>query len=732
MSFWGGMARGFKDASDKKERDQAVERQQERLSIEDARYQSETERAERYRSEDIGFRAQEFNVRKEQLAHDRKMAEMEEARQQEGQKFQQEVVWKHTVDMSDYAESRDVVADLKTDRAEAFNQAQFEFQRERAKIGDEQALKNLDLRIKQFEEQQRATGVSEANWDKSFQAGQENIDREWLNKVEIQDYGKSRDVVADLRADAQVAAQAARELFEKEKFQVGTDMAERQFGLRMKQFDEQLRAAGVSEEFRAEAFANSNAQWAKGYQLQVNADTRAGEAVEIDRLTKLASLMPTGLTASLGGSASTKGSKDGSTVMSAKAIEEGATLYNSEYQNLSEDAKNSEFFKMLKGDAGTQASMMAFITAQAKKNNTVTLQDLPKYFKYAGTLEGKGEAEAQKALEMLTSGEAITDVKSFTKGLIAFKNYKPTQHLFQQTGAPTDLEDLDKQMKFWEAATETEAYRNLDGLPDGIKEETEQALAQLEQPATRVKGLSKLAELGFGKAAADKHNLLDNSVISSFYTTAEEPAAVAPLAAAAAPVEAPKSPVQGEVFGSWAEVEEARNNGFSGTATVGGVAYNIAPVEGPEGLTQGSVAPEQEATGGVDESGFSVSNVDTSLKPVPELDALFEEVMTRGAQPKTATPDWRPSAPEPLTTEDIKGGIEGALEGEALEEKVASVEEELFDLGVYKPTNVQELAYFKEDLNVLISDLEIQIPPEVLKGVVENVIARVTGKGGSR
>ncbi len=31
MSFWGGMARGFKDASEKKERDQAVERQQERL-----------------------------------------------------------------------------------------------------------------------------------------------------------------------------------------------------------------------------------------------------------------------------------------------------------------------------------------------------------------------------------------------------------------------------------------------------------------------------------------------------------------------------------------------------------------------------------------------------------------------------------------------------------------------------------------------------------------------------
>jgi len=496
----------------------------------------------------------------------------------------------------------------------------------------------------------------------------------------------------------------------------------------MQQFDEQLRAAGVSEEFRAEAFANSNAQWAKGYQLQVNADTRAGEAVEINRLATLSSLMPSGLTSSLGGSASAKGSKGGSTVMSADAITEGATLYNSEYQNLSEDAKNSEFFKMLKGDTGVQASMMAFIAAQAKKNNTVTLQDLPKYFKYAGSIEGQGEAEAQEALEMLASGEAITDVKSFTKGLLAFRNYKPTQHLFQQTGTPADLDDLGNQLTFWESATETEAYRKLDSLPDDIRRKTEQALSQMETKATRVKGLSTLAALGFGRDAANKNNLMNNSVIGSFYTTVEEPVAAPTGDAAAAPVEAPKSPVQGEVFDSWTEVEEARNNGFSGTATVGGVAYNIAPVEGPDGLTQGSVAPEQEAAGGVDESGFSTSNVDTSLKPVPELDALFEEVMTRGAQPKTVIPDWRPSAPEPLTTEAIKGGIEGALEGEALEEKVASVEEELFDLGVHKPTNVQELAYFKEDLNVLISDLEIQIPPEVLKGVVENVIARVTYK----
>ena len=250
MSFWGGMARGFKDASEKKERDQAVERQQERLAIEDARYQSETERAERYRSEDIAFRTQEFKVRQEQLAHDRKMSELAESRLQKGQEFQQGEVWEHTVKMADYGKSRDVVADLRADRDEAFKQAQFEFQKERATVGDEQALKNFDLRVQQFQEQQRATGVSEANWDKSFQASQENIDREWLNKVEMQDYGKSRDVVADLRADAQVAAQAARDLFEKEKFQVGTAMAERQFDLRMQQFDEQLRATGVSEEFR--------------------------------------------------------------------------------------------------------------------------------------------------------------------------------------------------------------------------------------------------------------------------------------------------------------------------------------------------------------------------------------------------------------------------------------------------------------------------------------------------
>ena len=539
MSFWGGMARGFKDASEKKERDKAVELQKERLAIQDARYESETARAERYRSEDVAFRTQEFMTRQEQIAFDRKMAE--------------------------------------------------------------------------------------------------------------------------------------------------------------------------------------------------RADTRAQESVYIDRQLALIEIMPPGLASSLGGGTPSKGgSKGGSTVMSAEAITEGATMYHNEYQNLSEEQKDSEFFKKLKGDAGTQASMMAFITAQAQKGNTVTLGDLPKYFKYVGTIEGQGEAEAQKALEMLTTGEGITDAKSFAKGLVAFKNFKPTKHLFQQTGTPANLEDLDKQMSFWETATETEAFRSLSGLPDGKKEETQQALAMLEQKATRVQGLSKLAELGFGRAAAEKHNLLDNSVIGSYYTSEEAPVAGTNTGAAPgggvtppkAPVEPPKSPVEGQVFSSWAEVEEARNNGFSGVATVGGTAYNIAPVEpveGPDGLTQSSVKPE----GGVDEAGFNVS--DTSLQPVPELDALFESVMTEGAQPKTEIPDNRPIR-EPQTIEEIEGGIEGALEGEALDEKVAAVEEELFELGVYKPTNKQELQYFKEDLNVLISDLEIQIPPEVLKGVVEKVIADVTYK----
>ena len=537
MSFWGGMARGFKDASEKKERDKAVELQKERLAIQDARYESETARAERYRSEDVAFRTQEFMTRQEQIAFDRKMAE--------------------------------------------------------------------------------------------------------------------------------------------------------------------------------------------------RADTRAQESVYIDRQLALIEIMPPGLASSLGGGTPSKGgSKGGSTVMSAEAITEGATMYHNEYQNLSEEQKDSEFFKKLKGDAGTQASMMAFITAQAQKGNTVTLGDLPKYFKYVGTIEGQGEAEAQKALEMLTTGEGITDAKSFAKGLVAFKNFKPTKHLFQQTGTPANLEDLDKQMSFWEAATETEAVRSLSGLPDGLREETQQALAMLGQKATRVQGLSKLAKLGFGKAAAEKHNLLDNSVIGSSYTSEEAVVTPPGGGTGTAPVVTAPSASRGSStsFATPQELSDAIKDGFTGRAKVGDEILIIeAPAEGPEGLTQGSVAPEQGAAGGVDESGFSVSNVDTSLKPVPELDALFEEVMTEGAQPKTVIPDNRPIR-EPQTIEEIESGIEGALEGEALEEKVVAVEEELFDLGVYEPTNVQELAYFKEDLNVLISDLEIQIPPEVLKGVVENVIARVTYK----
>ena len=65
MSFWAGIAKGFQDAEAKAEREDAVEREQER-------YDAETARAERWRSEDMArqdaIRAQDLAMRAEEIA----------------------------------------------------------------------------------------------------------------------------------------------------------------------------------------------------------------------------------------------------------------------------------------------------------------------------------------------------------------------------------------------------------------------------------------------------------------------------------------------------------------------------------------------------------------------------------------------------------------------------------------------------------------------------------------
>ena len=713
MSFWGGMARGFKDASEKKERDQAVGRQQERLDIEDARYESETARADRYRSEDVTFRTQELKTRQEQLAHDRKMAEQAEARLTQSQEFQENVVWAHTVKMANYSESRDVVLDLRADRDAALKEAQLEFTKERATVGDEQALKQFDLRLSQFAEQQRATQVSEDNWNKSFEAQQENIDREWLNKVEMQDYSQSRDVVADLRANAQVAAQAARDLFDKEKFKVGTVMAEKQFDLRMKQFDEQLRATNVSEEDRKQAFANSNEQWAKGYQLQVNADTRAQETLEINRLTTLLDAMPPGLKSLLGGGVLPKG---GSTVMSTDAITEGATMYHNEYQNLSEEAKNSEFFKMLKGDAGTQASMMGFIEAQGIKGNTINLEELPKYFKYAGTIEGQGEAEALEVLEMITSGEGIKDAKSLAKGLVAFKNQKTTKHLFIQTNAPGTITDASKNLTYWEAAVTADANLARGTLEGEDKEIVTTALAMLERKENRPTGLAILAKYGYGAGAVQAYGMGDDPVIKSYYGNSLPVKAAAPVTEAAAPT--------GEVtnFKDWAAVTAAREEGFDGLFTVDG--YEDTYKGGPEGLpdepkvvTDEPKVVTDEPKVVTDEPEFlGTGYQDTTPDMNTPIDAMFNEVSPAEPLPApTSLPSEKRAPIEDVDMDAAVSDIEKSSEATDIEAVIEDIE----GVGIKWPINREELGNFRDDLKALVYEMEVEVPDEVLFEVIK-------------
>ena len=95
MSFWAGLARGFKDASEKKEREEAATKEEKRYEAGIARQQEwrteDIETAQRNRDEDMALRAEEFKFRQEEAAAARALAAAQEARLTNAQSFNQEV-----------------------------------------------------------------------------------------------------------------------------------------------------------------------------------------------------------------------------------------------------------------------------------------------------------------------------------------------------------------------------------------------------------------------------------------------------------------------------------------------------------------------------------------------------------------------------------------------------------------------------------------------------------------
>jgi hypothetical protein len=537
-----------------------------------------------------------------------------------------------------------------------------------------------------------ARGFADADAKKEREAVRDEAE---AARKEARDYSRGRDKIMDERYESQQEAAAAQAADAARRWQDTFDQNAEQIKLTRERND-------------------------RKDQLEL-------DKLEIDRHEKLLKLVPPGVVSGLGGGSAKAGGANGSsTVMSPEAMKVGAVAFQVEFKNLDEDVQNSEFFKAASQSPAAKATLMAFVQAQAKKGNRINLEDLPKYFKYLGATEGKGEAETTELMKSLVSGEAdLKDPDAFIKALGVLSNYKPTQQLFMQVDTPGTIDDASKQLPVWENAVEVDAYRALPKLEGDDKKMVQRALALLETKANRTQGLDILAKFGYGANAVEEYSMGDNPVIRSYYGDSVPTR----QSTAVAPQEATVTSAVSEgatTFADWGEVEKARGEGFSGVAVVGGTPYSIAPQGAPEGEAAPVVETPAEAFHGTERIE---PKVDTAI------DAMFNKATGLNESAVEPTTVKRTPKVEETPDVDLEEGVEtisstpDSFESpEDLEKSVDFVLEEIEDLGIVFPTTTIELAEFRDDLKELVYEMGADIPEPVLTEVVRR--ATENAKGG--
>ena len=513
MSFWAGVAKGFKDAKEAKaEKDELEARRAERQSTFEYNKARDSKADERYENE------QTEDLRRWQLGHDIQVKTYDENK-----------AWRESQAAQAQAnlETTWTREDKYKDRAWALELDKFDFKKS------------------------------------SYQDGKKHADKVFSLTIEKFDYTKSQDVIANLRKDEAEARQIAMDIYQKERDKVGDGVAEENRQFRLKQFENQVKQQGIT-----------NDQWEATFNLKK-------EEIELQRTSQLLSMIPSSLSNTMAGDGKGSAGSKGH-AMSKEAMVTGSKLFKAEYSTLSDEAKESDFFKAAANSPATQATLMAFVEAQAKKGNTVNLEELPKYFKYAGSTEGQGSAKAKETIDALMSGEMdVNDKDAFIKGLMSLKNYKPAEELFVQTGTPDDLKTKAEKIKYWETAIETDAYRKLDSFPPEDRRKIDNALTGLQIKARRTQSLDVLASYGLGMGAVDENNMRDIGVIKSYYgdkldapVVAEaEPEAIVARVDENLPMSSNATDDAVFEVDSVAAFREAKDSGYTGPIKYKGVTY---------------------------------------------------------------------------------------------------------------------------------------------------------------
>lgn len=517
MSFWAGVAKGFKDAKEAKaEQEELDARRAERQSTFEYTKGRDKKADERYETE------QRENLRRWQATHDVAVqTQLDNKLWRESQAEREQSNIDRTFTTSQQWKNKEW----------ALGVDKWKFTQDQAKEATAHSNKLFNMAIDKFE------------------------------------YSKDRDVVQDAmnyRAEARTVAEALRV---KEAQTFNQEMADKNFKMREKQFKEQMRAAGVSENLAQ-----------KGFDLKKR-------AADLDYTKSVVGLIPASLASALSGD---KGEVVPIGTQTTVAVSKKFTAnYNTQ---LTKQEQESPFFKAAISSPSAQASLQAFVDAQAKKGNEVQLNELPQYFSYLGQVEGKNEEEALEIVKDMMKGDGLENPEAMAKGLMVLKGYRPTEELFQQTGTPPDANEVTKGEGIWKTAIANEARIAVGKITDeDKKDKVERALAFIKEDKDDARGYQILADLNYGKSIMSEFNLYKNPLVQSYYPEPTEEAEV--IVPKEGGGELPKLPADSStVFSSFDEAKAAIDEGFTGKYSVGGKAYKTAEPEYPNNVPAGMLS----------------------------------------------------------------------------------------------------------------------------------------------
>ena len=529
--------------------------------------------------------------------------------------------------------------ELEARRAE--RQATFEYNKGRDLKADERYEKDQAESLRRWELNYQATlDNTKSNRefrDKKFETDQANIDRtfttneQWKNKewslgmdkwdftkdqakeatahsnklynmaLDKFEYSQDRDVVQDalnFRAEARTVAEALR-VREAQTF--NEELATKNFEMREEQFQEQMRAAGVSEDLAK-----------RGFDLKERAADMAYTQAVIE-------MIPASLLGAL------SGDKGKAVPIGSKTTVAVSKKFTANYNTqLTKQEQESPFFKAAISSPSAQASLQAFVDAQAKKGNEIELNELPQYFSYLGQVEGKNKEEALEIVEDMMKGDGLKDPQAMAKGLLVLKSYRPTEELFQQTGTPPDANEVTKGEGIWKTAIANEARIEVGKITDEAKKDkVERALAFIKKDSNDARGYQILAELNYGKSIMSEFNLDKNPLVQSFYPEATEEDEVILKEGGSGLTKLP--PESSTVFSSFDEAKAAIDGGFTGKYSVGGKAYKTAEPKYPDNKPAGMLSNDAGDELDIEDALAADFGEEAKLKESGAVEKVFDQ-----------------------------------------------------------------------------------------------------------